>query len=108
MGISRFCTPRSRYCLISTVSFDRRPDQGGDRVAVDGLQLGQDGFEPVGAVLGVDQEPVQAGPGAESAMSGLPEHTHIPASGRPASPGCESVERKVPHSKRHVMLPSGP
>ena len=83
-----------------------------DRVAVHGLQLGQDGFEPVGAVLGVDQEPVQAGPGAELGDQGAAGADPHPGQ-RPAGSaglvaqgvleGCVGF-----YSKRHVMLPRGP
>ena len=77
-----------------------------DRVAVDGLQLGEDGFEPVGAVLGVDQEPVQPGPGAEFGDQR--------AAGADPHPGKGPVRLRkgipegVLYSKRHVTLPRGP
>jgi hypothetical protein len=39
---------------------NRRPDQGVDRVTVDGLELAENGFQSVGAVLGVHQKPVKS------------------------------------------------
>ena len=112
MGISRFWTPRSRYCLITTVSFTGGRTTGLDRVAVHGLQLGQDGFEPVGAVLGVDQQPVQAGPGAElgnQRAAGAHPHPGQRAAGCARLVAQGVAEGVVGfYSKRHVMLPRGP
>ena len=79
---------------------------------MDGLELGEDGFEPVGAVLGVDQEPVQAGPGAELGDErAAGAHPHP---GQRAACFTVLIAEGVAeggvrfYSKRHVMLPNGP
>lgn len=91
---------------------DRRSDDGLDGVAADGLELGEDGFEAVGAVFGIDQEPVQPGPGAqfgdERAARAHPHPDEGPA-GRAGLVPQGVAERAVWfYSNRHVTTPKGP
>ena len=72
------------------------------------MQLREDRLEPVGGVLGVDEHQSSPLPAAISAIRALPEHTHMPASGRSDAASRAASVAGQGHSNRHVTAPNCP